>query len=168
MAEAVGLAASILALAGLAKIVIKLAKEARSFAHDFKIVRTELRGDVRHVYFSAKTIYLAQNTFRKYSQKETQSISEVIKFIRENHVLDYIHGQSQHIGGQVQRLLKKILSLRDRHTLWVTWEWRRSLRKQIERLRVQMQFIQVGFTLLLETILFEIAINQERTDEVYM
>lgn len=165
MAEAVGLAASILALAGLAKTVVKFTKKVRSFAHDFKTVRAELRGDVHHVYFSAKTIYFAQKFFLKYSETTLRN-SEVIKFIRANHVSDYIFKQSQHIKERVQWFLNRILSLKDRHTLWVTWEWRRSLRKEIERLRVQMQFIQVGFTLLQETVLFEIAM--EDRDEINM
>lgn len=168
MAEIVGLAASILALAGLAKTAIKFGKEARLFFRDFKTVRNDLRRAIRHVCFSAETINTAQGTLYKYCQHRDTRGSEVIKFIENEHVSKYMLGQSRHIRGSIRQLGKKLQLLKDQVRLWVTWQWRYSLRNEIEELRVQMQFIQVSFTLLLEAVQLEIAMTRIDRDEILM
>lgn len=162
--------ASIIAVAGLANTVIKFATNVESFAHDLKTVREELRRAVSHVDFSARLLQTAQRTLKRYcrTNRDEGRSSEVIDFIEDRHVSVYIEEQSQHIEGHVQRLDEQMDSLKDKVTLFVTWKWRHSLRDKLEELRVQMQFIQVSFTLLLNTVQLEHAMGREQTDEIYM
>lgn len=168
MAEVVGLAASIVALAGLAQTVIDFAANLKSFAHDFQTVRTELRRAVDDVDFSARTINTAQRTLHQHCKIRDAEESKVIDFIEDKHVTDYMRGQSRHIKGHVLRLDEKMESLQDSLTFWVTWKWRYSLKEDFEELRVQMQFIQVNFSLLLGTVQLEHAMRREEVDEIYM
>lgn len=168
MVEPVGLAASIVALAGLAATVIEFVENVQDIAHDFKTVRTELCRAVGHVDFSARTIDTAQSTLHQYCQNRIASGSKVIDFIEDKRVSKYMKEESRHIKEHVQRLDERVVSLQDRLTIWVTWKWRQSLKEEFEELRVQMQFIQASFAVLLGTVQLEFAMKREQTDEIMM
>lgn len=169
MAEAAGLAASIVALAGLAKTVINFAATVKSIAHDLKTVRTELSRATDSVDFSARLIDAAQSTLRKYCEnREAEVSSAVIKFINDEHVMNFMSWESRYIEGHVSRLGEKVESLQDSRTFVVTWKWRHSLKDDFEELRVQIQFIQANFAVLLTTVQLEHIMRREEVDEILM
>lgn len=170
MAEIVGLIASIAALAGVAKTAVRFVKEVKSIARDLKTVRDELGVSVDQIDYTARGIHIAQKILRRYCEdRGTAERSEVIGFIRSRRATRYLKNQSDSIQDQIQRLGVEISNLlRWRLTMVVTWKWRSSLRNAIEVLQNRLHLIESHLSLLLNSVLVEIALNREDKDEMEM
>lgn len=170
MAEAVGLAASIIAVAGVATAVLELVAEVKSFARDYKTVRKDLNLSVGHLSFTAGTINVAQETLLRYC-KDTNTVgqSAVINFIEDKKACDYLRTASSRLEHHVWQLHSEIESLLSiPFTLWVNWRWRRSLRSGIEALRSSMMFMQQNLALLVDIIQLELALGRKDKNEIEM
>lgn len=170
MAEAVGLAASIIAVGGVATAALNFVKEVKSFARDLKSVREELRHSVGRIGFTARNINNAQNTLLRYCKdKRTTSQSAVINYIETQNASTFLSTESSWIKSHVRQLLYKIESLLSiPFTLWVNWKWRHSLRSGIDALQSSMLFMQSNLNLILNTIQLELALRRTDKDEIDM
>lgn len=160
--------ASLVAVAAVPKTIYCLAKTARSIVRDFKTVGEELPWAVEQVTQSATIIDTAQGTLQMYCESREASGSKVISYIEEKRVAGYLQRQSLHIENHVQQLNEKMASLLGGLAIWVVLRWRYSLKGELEKLLVQMQFIQHNLTLLLGTIQLEWALRRGKSDEIEM
>lgn len=171
MAEAVGLMASIVAVAGLAKTVLNFVDNTKQLARDLKTVREELLRSVRQVGNSAKTIHLAQDTLSKYCKKmQATGQSEVISYVEKNETIyNCFEEESYWIKKDVYSLEDEIFSLLDiRLTIRVTWKWRGSLKDKIEAIRTDMDFLQTSLGLVLNCVQLNVEMRRADRNEIEM
>lgn len=170
MAEAVGLAASIIAVGGLATAALNFVKDVKSFARDLKTVREELNHSVGRIGFAAGNINVVQETLLQYCEdRDTTSQSAVINYIETEKASTYLSTESSRIEYHVRQLLSEIESLLSiPFTLWANWKWRHSLRSGIDALQSSMLFMQSNLSLILNTIQLELALRRVDKNEVEM
>lgn len=170
MAEAVGLAASIIAIAGLADAVIQFVRTTRAIARDLKTVRGDLTHSVDRVGFTAATIINAQKTLGDYHNKyKATGQSKLIDMIESRDASEYLRRESMFMRDQLWQLRSEISSLlRTRWTVWITWKWRHSLKKGIEDFCGQMLYIQINLSLVLDSVRLEMELNRDDRNEVEM
>lgn len=170
MAEAVGLMASIIAVAGLADKVIHFVHITKKYARDLKTVRSDLTHSVEGVGFLAATMHTAQKTLDDYCKRQTAADrSALIDLLDSQDASKYLRRESSLMRKQLGQLKSEITSLLEtRWTIWVTWKWRHSLKKDIEDFRVQMHFMQTNLSVILECVRLEMALRRKDRDLIEM
>lgn len=169
MAEAVGLAASIVALAGLAHTVLKFVGEAQDIMRGMGNLGEESRRSMRHIYFAADTIDTAQSTLSKYCPAGgIGPQSQVIQFIEGHRTAALLESESDYLSQHVDKLREGVNGLQKRWAPVAAMLWRYFLKGQVKDLRDDMQFIQVNLDVLLSCVLLEKALNRMERDEVEM
>lgn len=169
MAEAVGLVASIIAIAGLADNVLKFVGETRHFVRDVRSLTGETERSVRRIHFAAGTINTAQTTLSTYcAAGGITSQSHVIQFIEDNATASFLESESRYLSVHVNKLKEGVYALRKRWVPVAAMYWRYFVKDQVEDLREDMEFIQVNLTLLLCCVQLEIALKREKRDEAEM
>lgn len=169
MAEAVGLVASIIAIAGLADTVLKFVGETRYVVQDMRSLAGETERSIGRIHFAALTIDTAQTTLSTYcGAGGITSQSHVIQFIEDNAAATFLKSESKYLGLHVNKLKEGVCALRKRWVPVAAIFWRYFIKDQIEDLREDMQFIQVNLTLLLSCVQLEIALKREKRDEAEM
>lgn len=165
MAEAIGLAASIIAVAGLAETAITFVKKTNRIAKDLKTVREQLRRAVGDVDISARAIRMAHGTLLAYCKNK--DASKAIEYL-DSHASSYMETRSLYIEQHVKRLQDEMYSLRHRWTALVTWKWVISLRDEIEALRNQIMFLQHALGLMLTSVILEVILQRDSKNEIEM
>lgn len=169
MAEAVGLAASIVALAGLAHTVLKFVGETQNIVRGMGNLGKETGRSINHISFAAGTIDTAQRTLSRYcAPGGIASQSQVVHFIEDHWTPAFLESESKYLGQHVDKLREGVSALRKRWAPVATMLWRYFIKGQVEDLRDDMQFLQVGLDVLLSCIQLEIALNRPERDEVEM
>lgn len=169
MAEAVGLAASIVALAGLAHTVLKFVGETQNVVRGMGNLGEDTKRSMHRIYFAAGTIDTAQSTLSKYcAAGGTASQSQVIHFIEDHWTATFLESESKYLGQHVDKLREGVYALERRWAPVATMLWRYFIKGQVEDLRDDMQFIQVSLDVLLSCVQLEIALNRRERDEAEM
>lgn len=169
MAEAIGLLASIIAVAGLAKTALRVVKEIQSIARDLETVRDDLVHSISRVGFSAATIISARRTLLRYYEKhKTSEHSIFIEIVETQRALDYLEHQSSYMRNQLDQIKFEIYSLLGRWRMLVTLKRRYSLKKEIDAFQLEMSFVQVNLTLVLNSVRLEMKLNEGARDEIEM
>lgn len=169
MAEAMGLVASIIAIAGLADTVLKFVGETRYVVKDMRSLAGETKRSIGRIHFAAGTINTAQATLSTYcAAGGITSQSHVIQFIEDNAAATFLKSESKHLSLHVNKLKEAVYALRKRWVPMAAMFWRYIIKDQIEDLREDMEFIQVNLTLLLCCVQLEIALKREKRDEAEM
>lgn len=169
MAEAVGLAASIVAIAGLAQTVLKFVDEARHVVRGMGNLGKETKRSMHRINFAAGTIDTAQETLSRYcAAGERAAQSHVIQFIEDHSSANFLKSESEYLSLHVGRLREGVFALRQQWIPWATILWRYCIKGQVEDLREDMEFIQRSLTLLLGCVQLEIALHREKKDEAEM
>lgn len=169
MAEAVGLVASIIAIAGLADTVLKFVGETRYVVKDMRSLAGETERSIGRIHFAAGTINTAQTTLSTYcGAGGITSKSHVIQFIEDNAATTFLKSESKHLTLHVNKLKEGVYALRKRWVPVAAMFWRYFIKDQIEDLREDMEFIPVNLTLLLCCVQLEIALKREKRDEAEM
>lgn len=172
MAEAVGLAASIIAIAGLAETVLKFVGETRHIVKDMRNLSEEMRRSMDRIHFAAGTIDTAQTTLSEYSTASpTATQLHVIQFIDHNDTTSFLKSESEYLGLHVNKLRQWIHALRNQRWLRLpvaTMLWRYFIKEQIQDLRDDMQFIQINLTTLVGVVQLEVALKRPERHEAEM
>ncbi|KAL1859587.1 hypothetical protein Daus18300_009588 [Diaporthe australafricana] len=170
MAEVVGLAASIIAIAGLTKTVLELVKESKHFIKDMRNLTEDTKRSMGSIGFAAGTIQTALAALSEYSTAsgtETQSV--VIQFIEHEDIASFLTSESKSLILHVNDLRAGTSGLREKWWLPVaTIIWRYTIKGQIGDLEEHMKFIQVSLTTLLCSVLLEIALKRQTKNEAEM
>lgn len=169
MAEAVGLAASIVALAGLAHTVLNFVGETQNIVRGMGNLGKETGRSMHHIYFAAGTIDTAQSTLSRYcAAGGIASQSQVIQFIEDKGTAAFLESESKYLGQHVDKLREGVYALEKRWAPVATILWRYFIKGQVEDLRDDMQFIQVDLGVLLSCVQLEKALNRRDRDEAEM
>lgn len=169
MAEAVGLAASIVALAGLAHTVLKFVEEAQCVVRGMGNLKKETKRSIHRINLAAGTINTAQETLSEYcAAGGTASQSHVIQFIEDRSTASFLKSESEYLSLHVGRLQKGVFALRQHWIPWATILLRYFIKEQVEDLREDMEFIQRSLALLLVCVQLEIALAREKKDKAEM
>ncbi|KAH8785544.1 hypothetical protein F5883DRAFT_88289 [Diaporthe sp. PMI_573] len=169
MAEAVGLAASIAALASLAHTSLKFFKETKSIMRDMRYLDEETKRSMRRISFAAGCIKRSQRTLSAYcTAGGTDSSREAIQFIEEHEAATFLETESECISLLIDKLRTRVYDLHKQWVFMATMLWRYFIKDQIEDLREDMEFIQVGLGLLLTSVLLDVALKRERRDGALM
>lgn len=169
MAEAVGLAASIVALAGLAHAVLKFVGETEDIVRGMGSLGEHTERSMNHIYLAAGTIDTAQSTLSKYcTAGGTASQSHVIQFIEDHRTATFLGSESKYLSHHVDKLREGVTALQSRWAPVATMLWRYFIRGQVKDLRDDMQFIQVDLNVLLSCVQLEKALERQERDEAEM
>lgn len=165
MAEAVGLAASIVALAGLAGSVAKFVWDVRKLGS----LGREKERSIHRISFAAGTIDTAQNTLSKYcAEGGLASQSPVIQFIEDRGTATFLESESKYLDDHVNKLREGVYAFQNRWLLVATFLWRYFIKEQVQDLLDEMSYIQVGLNVLLSCVQLAIALNRPERDEAEM
>lgn len=170
MAEAIGLAASIIAVAGLAKSVIQFDHYVSHITRDMKTVRGDILRSVSRISFFAKTIDSAQKVLYDYCERQkSANRSTLIDLIESQDASEYLERESWAMQDQLRQLKSEISSLLEaRWTLLVTLKWRHFLEKEVKVFQDQMHYIQVSLTLIMQSVMLEMELIRKNRDEIVM
>lgn len=169
MAEAVGLAASIVALAGLAHTVLDFVGETQNIVRTMGNLGEETGRAMHHIYFAARTIDTAQSTLSTYcAAGGVASQSHAIEFIEDHWTAAFLELESKYLGQHVDKLREGVNALQKRWAPVATMLWRYFIKGQVKDLRDDMQFIQVDLGVLLSCVQLEKALNRRERDEAEM
>lgn len=168
MAEAVGLAASLVALAGLAHTGLKFVRETRRLVRGVKRLDKETNRSINHIYLAANTINVAQSTLARYCESGLASRSKVIRFIEDKEAVTVLESESEYLRDHVEEVKKAVYALPQRWVLMAAVIWHWVIKEQIDDLRDDMEFIQVTLQLLLFSVQLEKALEREERPEADM
>lgn len=169
MAEAVGLVASIIAIAGLADNVLKFVRETRYVVRGMRNLAGETERPIGRIQFAAGTIKAAQKTLSTYCAAGGRtSQSHVIQFIEENAASTFLKSESEYLNLHVNKLKRGVSALRNRWVLFAALSWHYCIKDHLEDLRDNMEFIRVNLTLLVCCVHLDIALKREERDEAQM
>lgn len=169
MAETVGLAASIVALAGLAHTVLRFVGETQDIVRSMGSLGKQTERSIHHIYLAAGTIDTAQSTLSRYcTASGTASQSHVIKFIADHRTATFLESESKYLNHHVDKLREGVSALQKRWAPVATMLWRYFIKGQVKDLRDDMQFIQVDLDVLLSCVQLEIALKRHERDEAEM
>lgn len=169
MAEAVGLAASIVALAGLAHTVLEFVGETQKIVRSMGNLERETRRAMHHIYFAARTIDTAQSTLSTYcAAGGIASQSQAIQFMEDHRTTAFLEFESKYLDQHVDKLREGVNALQKRWAPVATVVWRYFIKGQVKDLRDDMHDIQVDLDLLLSCVQLEIALNRQERDEAEM
>lgn len=168
MAEAVGLMASIIAIAGLADTVLKFVKETRNVVKDLRTLTVETERSIGRVNLAAGSINTAQTILSKYCAGGTASQSDVIQFIEDHSTATFLESESEYLRRHVEELKPGVQALRKRWVPVATILWRYFIKEQMEDLTDNMEFIQRNLTALLGCVHLEIALKREERNKTEM
>lgn len=164
MAEPLGLAASVIAVGGLAHTLLKLAGAMRTVIHDTRNNGEAIRRSIDHIHCDAEIINLAQKTLWRFCEKERESAgSELCPYIENNGIASFLRSDSEHLQHHVHTLRQRFLSLKTRWVLAIV-VWRYFLKDEIEALKVQMSFIQGRLSLLMHCFQLDMATSRKDKD----
>lgn len=168
MAEAVGLGASIVALAGLAHAVLKFAGETKRIVESARKLDRETDRSINHIYLAAGTIDVAQSTLSTYCKSEKASRSQVIRFIEDRKAAAVLELESNYLRDHIRQLRRAVHALRQRWFLVAAVIWHYFIKEQIEDLRDEMESIQNTLQLLLFSVQLETALEREERHDAEM
>lgn len=170
MAEAIGLAASIIAVAGLAKSVIQFDLYVSRITRDMKTVRGDILRSLSRLSFSAKIIHSSQKTLYGYCERQrTTKRSSLIDLIEAQDASEYLERESWAMQKKLQQLTGEISSLLGmRWTFLVTFRWRHFLEKEVKVFQDDMLYIQVSLSLIVESVRLEVELKRKDRDELVM
>lgn len=168
MAEAVGLAASFVALAGLAHTVLKFVPETRRIVRSVRKLDKETDRSIDQIYFAAGTIDVVQSTLSRYCESTFASRSQVIRFMEEREAAAFLKSESEYLRDHIEELKKGVNALRQRWVLVATVIWHYFIKEQIDDLWGDMEKIQVLLQLLFFSYQLEAALEREERHEADM
>lgn len=168
MAEAVGLAASIVALAGLAHAALKFVLEMKHIVRGVRKLDKETDRSINHIYLAAGTIDVAQSTLSTYCKSGLASQSQVIQFIEDKEAATVLESESEYLRDHIKELKRGVYAMRQRWVFVATVIWHYVIKEQIGDLRDEMEFIQVTLQLLLFSVQLETALGREERHKADM
>lgn len=173
MAEVVGLVASAIAIAGLAKPVIKFVKKTKSIARDAKSIRDDLTHCLSRVGFSAASINIAQDTLLRHCEKQnhynSSDKSALIDLFQEKDASEHLRKQALLMRREFRHLKDEMFALLNmRWAFFVAWKWSHSLKEELNGFQEKLLYIQISLILILECVRLEIELRRKDRDEVEM
>lgn len=170
MAEAIGLVASIIAVAGLAKSVIQFDRYVSHITRDMKTVQGDILRSVSRISFFAKTINGVQKILYGYCERQkTTNRSAFLDLIESQDASEYLERESSAMQDQLQQIKGEISSLLGmRWKFLVTLRWRHFLEKDVKVFQDQMLYIQVSLTLIMQSVRLEMELKKKDRDELEM
>lgn len=169
MAEAVGLAASIVALAGLATTVLKLVGQTSSFVNNMRNRDEETKRMMGRISFAADSIEIVQVTLLKFCSADTAAPrSQVIRFIESHDAATYMRTESECLLSHVDRLSERLHDLQSKWVPVATILWRYFIKEQMYDLREDMEFFRATLHMLLDCVFLEEYLQKKPRDELKM
>ena len=153
MAEIVGLASAIIAIAGAAETALRLAKSMRRLSRDLGAARKDVRMFSKEIKAFSSIIGAAHYSLKTHSRK-SQSQSKVLVFIHERKLLDQLVDQSDYVIDHIEEIWPHIKLLRSRISLITRLKWV-LCRTDITALRSKMESVKISLNLVITLITFE-------------
>jgi hypothetical protein len=153
MAEVVGLAASLVAIAGAAHTALKLAKSIRRLSRDLGAARKDIRNFSREIEAFSSIIGAAQYSLKTHS-REPQPPSKVLVFIQERKLLDQLVDQSDRVIDHIEEIRPHIKSLKSSISFITRLKWIRR-RKDMMALGPKMESVKTSLSLVITLVTLE-------------
>ena len=122
MAEIVGLASGIIAIAGAADTALKMAKSMRRLSRDLGAARKDIRNFSRDIEAFSSIIGAAHYSLETHS-RGPQSQSKVLVFIYERKLLDQLVDQSDRVIDHIEEIRPRIKSLKSSISFVTRLKW---------------------------------------------
>ena len=162
MAEVVGLVASITAIVGIAGAATKLSKTLYGVARDAGSAREDIETWAFAFASFSSVIQTAHMSLNDHFKNRTQS--SVIRYIKEQHVLEVLMKHSERIKVQINKVRPYARAISSSTTLFTKFKW--ILRKsEVESLGPKMESVKTSLMTLLEVISLEILKEAVPTNE---
>ena len=153
MAEIVGLASGIIAIAGAADTAFKMAKSIRRLSRDLGAARKNIRNFSREIEAFSSIIGAAHYSLETHSRKP-QSQSKVLVFIQERKLLDQLVDQSNHVINHIEEIWPRIKSLKSSVSFITRLKW--ILRRtDMIALGPKMESVKTSLNLVITLVTFE-------------
>jgi hypothetical protein len=154
MAEIVGLAASILAILGVADSAVEMAKRMKRLSKSLGAARKEIRSFSRDIDAFASVIGAAHYALREHSKPEAEAPSKVLVFIQERKLLDQLVDQSERVIEHIEELRPSIKSLRSKISLITRFRWLMQ-RTDVMALGPKMESVKTSLNLVMTMVSYE-------------
>jgi hypothetical protein len=152
MAEILGLAASIVAIAGVADHALRLAKSMKRLARDLGAARKDIRLFARDIDAFSSLIGAAHYTLQTHAKPE--SSSKVLVFIHERKLLGQLVEQSDRVIDHIEELRPDIKSLKSSISFITRIRWIMR-REDVNALRPKMESVKTSLNLVISMVMYE-------------
>ncbi len=153
MAEILGLASSIVAIAGAADAALRMARSMRRLSKDLGAAREDIKHFARDIDNFASIIGAAHYSLQIHST-EPQSHTKVLVFIHERNLLDRLVDQSDHVIDHIKELRPSIKSLRSRISFVERLKWLLH-RADVRALGPKMESVKTSLNLVISLVTYE-------------
>jgi len=158
MAEIVGLAASIIAIAGVAETALSLSKSIRRVARGLRTARKDIRKFAKEIEAFSSIIGAAHYSLSMHSREpQSQSAGEgskVLVFIHKRKLLDHLVDQSDHVADQIEEIRPRLVSIKSNISFIERWKWI-LCRREVGALGLNMESVKTSLNLVITLVMYE-------------
>jgi hypothetical protein len=162
--EAIGLAASIVAIGQAAEIALNMSRSMRRLARRIRAAQDDIRRFAKDIEIFSSVIGAAH--FSLYSHCDTEkTLSPVLQYIEHSKVLDQLVEQSDGVIDHIGELKPRIRTLESRIPLKTKFKWV-FRRAEVEALGPKMESVKTSLNLIITIVTLEIVAQKDSSKEV--
>jgi hypothetical protein len=163
MAEAIGLAASIIAIGGAADTAYRIQRKIRRLARDLGAAQENILKFATEIEDFSLVVTTANLSLHEYSKKSSAE-TKVLQHIQHNEVLNSLAIASKCVMDHIYKLMPRLKSLESSIPLVERWKW--VLRRtEVEALGPKMESVKASLMLIVGVVTMESVLNQDESRE---
>lgn len=163
MAEAIGLAASIIAIGGAADTAYRIQRKIRRLARDLGAAQENILKFATEIKDFSLVVSTANLSLHEYSKKSSAE-NKVLQHIQRHEVLGRIVTASDCVMDHIYKLMPRLKSLESSIPLVERWKW--VLRRtEVEALGPKMESVKSSLQLIVTVVTLESVLNQGESPE---
>jgi uncharacterized protein YoxC len=163
MAEAIGLAASIIAIGGAADTAYRIQRKIRRLARDLGAAQENILKFATEIKDFSLVVSTANLSLHEYSKKSSVE-NKVLQHIQNHEVLHRIVTASDCVMDHIDRLMPRLKSLESSIPLLERWKW--VLRRtEVEALGPKMESVKSSLQLIVTVVTLESVLSEGESRE---
>lgn len=163
MAEALGLAASVIAIGGVADTAYRIQKKIRRLARDLGAAQENILKFATEIKDFSLVVATANLSLHEYSKKSSAK-NKVLQHIQNHEVLDRTVAASNCVMDHIYKLVPRLKSLESSIPLYERWKWVQR-RTEVEALGPKMESVKSSLQLIVVVVTLEAVLNQDESRE---
>lgn len=162
MAEVVGLAASIIAIIGIAETATKVARSLLRIARKAGTARDDIQTLASSIMAFSAVIQVAHDSLKAHHQKDPKS--PVLKYIAEHKVLRDLKFQSDIVEEHIENIEPQLRTICSRIDLLTRFRWWKQ-ESEVKALGPEMESVKTNLLVLMHVIVLEVLRQKEPSEE---